>query len=521
MIDCSSSSEQEVSMRRREIIKSAAAFAVSSALSSLQSKYSSAAEMPSLRVLANDPFKWSARETREAVLRRTISCREVVEVTLSRIEKVNPTINAIVDLFPEESLASTDLLDANLRQGIRPGPLFGVPITIKDNTDQRGRRTVNGVAGSAVKLAAEDSPIVQNLRGAGAIIIGRTNTPCLSSRWDTDNGVYGRTRNPYSASRTTGGSSGGAAAGLAAGLSMLGHGNDIGGSIRYPAFCCGVAGLRPSMGRTPMFNPTTPGRSFCNQMFNVEGMLARNVSDLALSLPTLSIGNSKDPLWSGRPEIGDFAAPKRIGLILNASGVFVDPKVVEAVTETGRKLADRGFIVEEVTPPSVADTADLWAKLVFFELRQAWSSFESIADKDAVRANRLFLEAAPTISFEEYAACIQHILVVKRTWSEFMSEYPVLIGPNSGDLPFKAGFDLESVDATRHQLAAHALMVTVNLLGLPAVAVPTGFVSVPDAPSGLPIGVQVIGARLLDEIALTIAGHVQAANERPMVVDPV
>ncbi|SOC45993.1 amidase [Rhizobium subbaraonis] len=472
--------------------------------------------------LPADPWKWSATQTRSAIVARQISCREVVDAHLARYAVVNPVVNAIVDFAPEEAIASATLADQMLAQGFEPGRLFGVPMTVKDNTDLKGHRTVNGLASASAEAATDDSPVVRSLRSAGAIIIGKTNTPCLSSRWETDNSVYGRTVNPWSRERTPGGSSGGAAAALASGMGALAHGNDIGGSIRYPAYCCGVTGLRPSMGRTPMFNGSYRNdRSFCNQMFNVEGMLARNVEDLLLSLPAISEGDARDPAWNGVPSQTGLPGPQRVGIIMESPGLYVSQPVKDALTETARRLADRGFQVEEVTPPVIEEAVELWARMVFSELRAAWPGFSQIADEGARKANQFFLDLAPTLSIDDYVAGTAAVMAMRRRWSEFMERWPILIGPNSGDLPFMSGFDIVSADDTRHQIASQALMVTVNLLGLPSVAVPTAFVNAADAPNGLPTGVQVIARRFADEDALMVAEVIQTAFPQSTITDPV
>lgn len=461
--------------------------------------------------LPKEIWKWDATSTVAAIRARKISSKDAVKASLSRIHAMNGNANAVVQLFEAEALQAADAADNARRRSVNAtGPLHGLPLTVKDNTDQRGKRTVNGMKNSQTQPSPEDSPVVHNLRSAGAIILGRTNTPCLSSRWETDNTAYGRTVNPWSATRTPGGSTGGGGAAVAHGMGAIAHGNDIGGSIRYPAFCCGVTGIRPTSGRVPMFNPTAGGeRSLCNQLFNVEGALARSVRDLRLVLPVLSLGSTRDPLWTPTPAPVAHARPPKVGLIRSSPGLYVHPSIAAAVDEAGRRLQAAGYAVEEVTPPPIADTVQLWSKMVFAELREAWPGFSAIADADAVRTNQLFLEVTAPISGKQYMDGIGEILAMRRRWAQFLESTPVLIGPNSGELAFEHGFDVKGADATRHQIAAQALMVTINLLGLPAVAVPTGKVNVPDAPKGLPVGVQVISHRFGDELALQVAEDIQ------------
>ena len=194
-------------------------------------------------------WRLGALELAEMIRDRQVSAREAVRSCLDRADAVNPKLNAVVDLMAEEALAAADDADRAQASGGTTGPLHGVPVTVKVNVDTKGRANTNGVVALQNNIATEDSPVVANLRAAGAIVIGRTNTPAFSMRWFTENDLYGRTLNPWSRDHTPGGSSGGASAAVAAGIGPIGHGNDLGGSIRYPAYCTGLYGLRPSFGR--------------------------------------------------------------------------------------------------------------------------------------------------------------------------------------------------------------------------------------------------------------------------------
>ena len=202
---------------------------------------------------ANSLWNLTAAEIAALVRSRQVSAREVAVASLDRLDAVNPAINAVVDCDHGEVLAAADVTDARIAAGDDPGPLAGVPVTIKVNTDQKGHATTNGLCSNRDLIAGSNSPVVDNLQAAGAVILGRTNTPAFSMRWFTDNQLHGRTLNPHDASITPGGSSGGAAAAVAAGIGPIGHGNDIGGSLRYPAYSCGVHGLRPTPGRIASF----------------------------------------------------------------------------------------------------------------------------------------------------------------------------------------------------------------------------------------------------------------------------
>ena len=222
--------------------------------------------------MTDEIWRWDATRMAGAIARREISSREAVSSCLGRMAAVNPRLNAVtVDLGAGRG-AAADRADAAVARGDALGALHGVPVTIKENIDQAGCATTNGVVAFRNLIAQEDSPVVANWTAAGAVIVGRTNTPAFSFRLDTENDLRGRTWNPWSEQHTPGGSSGGAAASVAAGITPLAHGNDIAGSIRYPAYACGLAGLRPSFGRVPAFNPSGGGeRSMSSQLMSVQG----------------------------------------------------------------------------------------------------------------------------------------------------------------------------------------------------------------------------------------------------------
>src|SRR5437879_1331606 len=222
-------------------------------------------------------------------------------------------------------------------------------------------------------IAKADAPPVANWRKAGAIIIGRTNTPAFSWRWFTDNDLHGATLNPWNKGVTPGGSSGGAAAALACGIGALGHGNDIGGSIRYPAYACGLAGIRPSFGRVPSFNPTAPEeRPLSAQIMSVQGPLARRVRDLRLGLAAMAAFDPRDPWWVPAPLEGPpVKRPIRVAFTCDPGGLGVAPAVAVAVRQAADWLAAAGYAVEEKEPPDFMAAVETWNALVGTEGRTA------------------------------------------------------------------------------------------------------------------------------------------------------
>ncbi|MBS0332017.1 MAG: amidase, partial [Proteobacteria bacterium] len=243
-------------------------------------------------------WRWSAARTARAVADREVSAVEVVSACLARKAEANPAINAVVVDLADQALAAARAADAAQAAGRPLGPLHGVPVTVKINVDVEGQANSNGVVGLKDVIAPSDSPIAANFRKAGAIIVGLTNTPEFSFRAFTGNDLHGLTRNPWDPAITCGGSSGGAAASIASGIACIAHGNDIGGSLRWPAACCGVATIKPTLGRTPAFNESASAeRPPMAQLMSVQGPIAREVGDVRLGLRALAQRDPRDPWW--------------------------------------------------------------------------------------------------------------------------------------------------------------------------------------------------------------------------------
>ena len=240
---------------------------------------------------------WSlhAHQISKLFRNKEISATDICNSLINHIEEINPKINAIVVKTYEDAKKQAKILDKKIKNGNTLGLLAGVPITIKVNTDQNGYPSTNGLRIQKDLIAKKDSPVVKNLRNSDALMLGKTNTPAFSIHWFTRNSLHGHTLNPHNNSITPGGSSGGASSATAAGMGAIGHGTDIAGSIRYPAYACGIHGLRPSIGRVPMFNYTTPDRHIGGQIMAVTGPLARCIKDLEIALKAMSLENYDDP----------------------------------------------------------------------------------------------------------------------------------------------------------------------------------------------------------------------------------
>ena len=241
-----------------------------------------------------DLWRLSAAELAALVKSKQVSAHEAAAANLARLDAVNPKLNAVIDHRPEEVLKQAAEVDARIARGEDVGPLAGVPVTVKVNIDLEGFATTNGLKQLRDMIAKSSNPVADNLRKAGAVILGRTNTPAFSYRWFTSNLIHGDTKNPRDPSLTPGGSSGGAGSAVAAGIGHIAHGTDIAGSIRYPAYACGVHGLRTTLGRVPAFNPGMPERTIGAQIEAVSGPLARTIKDLRISLAALRSAGQDD-----------------------------------------------------------------------------------------------------------------------------------------------------------------------------------------------------------------------------------
>ncbi|HMB47482.1 MAG TPA: amidase family protein, partial [Afifellaceae bacterium] len=390
----------------------------------------------------------------------------------------------------------------------------GVPVTVKVTIDQVGRANTNGLVLQRDLIADEDSPVVANLRKAGAVIIGRTNTPAFSLRWFTRNNLHGHTRNPRDPALTPGGSSGGAAAAVASGIGTIGHGTDIGGSIRYPAYACGVHGLRPTLGRIPALNTSAADRFIGAQLMAVSGPIARTVEDLRLGLAAMAAEDLRDPWWVPAPlDLGEF--PKRAALCVAPEGLAVVPEVEAALHDTAARLRDAGWSVDEVECPPLREAARLQAILWLAEFRRsAASALYEEAEPDSVFVYEQMVELCPEPDLNAMMDALQGRVTLTRQWQLFLQDYPVLLCPVCAELPFPDLLDIQSPEAFRRVMEAQLTQVGLPLMGIPAMAVSTGLVG------NTPVGVQLVAGRYREDILLQAGAVIEAAGTPESPVDP-
>jgi amidase len=459
-------------------------------------------------------WRKSAAELASLVRSRRVSAKEVTEDALARLAQVNPAINAVVTEFPDEALQTAQHIDDQLVRQRPVGALAGVPVTVKTNVDQAGHNTTNGVRLQRDLKAEIDNPVVANLRKAGAVIIGRTNTPAFSLRWFTRNSLHGHTHNPWSASITPGGSSGGAAAAVAAGIGAIAHGTDIAGSIRYPAYACGIHGLRPSLGRVPNVNFTAKDRHIGGQLMAVSGPLARTVADLRLALHAMAQEDARDPWWMPVP-LDPGPAPKRAALAIAPDALDVSPEVANALRDAAKRLQAAGWEVVETDCPSLRRPVALQLRLWLAEFRRTGAqAVRDEGDPDASFVYDQLTALCPEPDLNSMLDTLQARMECAREWSLFLKDYPILLCPVSAEPPFPDSLDVESPAAFRRVFAAQLTQVGLPLMGLPGLTVSTGVTN------GVPIGVMLVAERFREEFLLQAGEAIERDGTPPVPIDP-
>jgi amidase len=445
-----------------------------------------------------------------AVRARHISARELLELHLARVAERNPEINAIVSLDVERARAGAAVADQHLASGHPVGPLHGLPFAFKDTHAVAGWRTTYGSPLYRDNVPSADELIVERIRRAGVVTIGRTNVPEFAAGSHTFNTIFGTTRNPVDPSRSAGGSSGGAAAALAAGMVPLAEGSDMGGSLRNPASFCGVVGLRPSLGRVPEWP-----RQNQWETTSVGGPMARNVGDVALLLSVIAGPDPRVPLALGDPGSA-FAPPLeatlrglRVAWSLDLGGSFeVDTAVAAVVEDAGRLLARSGAAVFSAWPDlSVAEDT--------FRTLRAWhfqASYGALlarhpdAFKQSLADN---IRAGEALSGADVARAYAQRTRLAETMRHFFGSYDVLVLPVSQVPPFPVDQEFPAAIngrpmATYLDWMRSAYFITVT--GCPAISVPAG-----TTPEGLPVGVQIVAPHGADRRLLEIAAAVEEA----------
>ncbi len=453
----------------------------------------------------------SVTQLAQAIRDKAVSSEELVTGHLARIEAVNPQLNAVVQITADKALAEARAADDAIARDEKTGPLHGVPFTIKDSLDTAGVITTWGTPGRKGFVPAVDATAVARLKAAGAILLGKTNTPEFTLGYETDNPVYGRTNNPYDLDRTPGGSSGGAAAIIAAGGSPFDLGSDTGGSIRLPAHYCGITGIKPTSGRVPRTGHAISAAGMLESLTQI-GPMARYVADLALILPIIAGPDGRDPSIAPVPLLD----PARVNLKGLRAAFYTDDgietptlTIMEAVRSATGSLAEAGAIMEEKRPPGIEETIDILPVLSRGWDGGAW--VKMLLSRAGTPLDETSLDrylAGETAAPEFLVNLIDRWDQFKARMLTFMESYDLIIAPVNAYPAIPHG-------QFRQKYRGFAYTMAYNLTGWPAAVV-----RIATSPEGLPIGVQLVAKPWREDIALAAAQHLETALggwERPPI----
>ena len=440
----------------------------------------------------------SATELAAKIRQRTLSPVEVVQAHLERIEQLNPKLNAIV-IFADDALDRAKEAEAEVMRGNNLGPLHGVPFTLKDCIETAGLPMTLGSKLFQGYVSQQDAEVFTRLRGAGGILLGKTNMPEFALWWETDNEVFGRTCNPWNLERTAGGSSGGEVSAIAAGLSPLGLGTDLGGSIRAPSSLCGVAGIKPTLGRIPY---TCIQPQVLLRTIHV-GPIARTVRDVALGMSVLA-GHDEVDLYTPPVPVPDYAAldtplPKlKVGWSTTA-GVPVEAEVQRAVAEAAATLGELGLDVEAVEIPGLKekDAGAISSTIFLAEAKRYTARTISGRESELTPLFRARYVDSPTVNLDEYLDAAEQWEALRQEVKEYFTRFDLFLCPTV-PMPAYPHGQTEFHISGQTLGARHTLRITLpwDLTGSPAISVPFGW-----SAEGLPIGVQLVG-RHFDELTL-------------------
>ena len=441
----------------------------------------------------------------------------MVEAHLERIAAVNGAVNAVCRVLEREALAMADTADEQVNKGVALGALHGVPFTVKENIDIAGLPTTQGIEALRDAVAGSDAPVVERMKQAGAIPLARTNLPDLGLRIHTDSTLYGRTKNPWKSDRTAGGSSGGEAAALATGMSPIGLGNDIGGSLRNPAHCCGVASIKPSTGVIPDAQ-TFPIEDFglSSQLMLNQGVMARRMADVRAGFTAVAGAHPRDPV-SAPVRLTDLAPGEkvRVAVLPTPPGGSTHPEIADVVRRAAEVLANAGHRVDEVQPPDFEAACAVWSIQLVGELSLQIDLLDAVMGEGGRRFLHLTRDANPTVGLAEWSQAQYQRNGIARRWSEWFCNYDVLVCPVWTQPPFVFDSDIADAAGAMATVELMRAVLPANLLGLPAAVVSAG------SAGGLPAGVQVMGARYTDLRCMAIAEQIESACALRTPIDPI
>lgn len=455
-----------------------------------------------------------AYRLRELVLKREVSPVELTELYFQRIEELDPQLNSYLTLNREEALATARRAEQAALKGEDLGPLHGVPVSVKDLELTRGLRTTSGSLGFKDRVPEEDSVVVERVRRAGAIILGKTNTPEFGLRGSTENRLGEPCRNPWDPQRTTGGSSGGAGAALVAGLCALATGSDGGGSIRIPASFCGCYGIKPTQGRVPRYGGA--GLPPLANHFSQSGPMSRTVRDSAILLQVMAGYDPRDPS-SLREPTPDFVAALdrdmrglRVAWSPDMGYAAVDPEVVETCRRAVEVFEELGCHVEEADDLALDEPFEAFWTIFS---ATAYAAYGQILQTQAHQLTWYALEALKRgrdVTGADYARALGYIDRLRAQFTELFDRYDLLVTPTMAVTAFPIGHPPREIAGRRVHPFWGYLPFTypINMVGFTAASIPCGWSS-----EGLPIGLHIIGGR--GDEATVLAASAAFERARP------
>ena len=459
----------------------------------------------------SDIWRLNAAELTALTRSGDLSAEDAVQSSVDRMHQANPDLNAVVEDLSHDALERARGLDKARAGGAEPGPLQGLPVTIKVNVDQKGRATTNGVVALKDLVAPDDAPVVANLQNAGAVVIGRTNTPEFSFRADTDNPLHGRTHNPWGRHISPGGSSGGAGAAVMAGIGALGHGNDIGGSLRFPAAANGAVTVKPGLGRVPAWNPSQKAeRGMLAQSMSVQGLITRSAADLHLSMPSLIAADPRDPFHVSMPWRGaSLDGPVKVAFTRNTFGYEQHPEVEKALNTARDALIDAGYDVREIEPPDVFECGRAGLRALMGEVLTLMQSDIEAAGSQTIRdIFDIYFQEFPPITGTDLIQMLAKRSHYAREWSLFLQDYPLVLSPFLPQPFFGPGRDTEGAEGVHEVLGCAVYSYAMNFLGLPAACAPARLADLPSGPQ--PVNVQIAAQRWREDLAVDAAVAIEA-----------
>lgn len=463
-------------------------------------------------VEVTQPWQMSATEVAARVAARDLSAREVAESHIARIDVVNPALNAIV-LRTDDALRERA---AELDAGPVRGALAGAVMTTKINTDHAPYPTDNGIRSLSSFVPGTVHPSITGLLDAGLMMAGRTNSPAFAMRFHTANDLHGETKNPHREDISPGGSSGGAGVAVATGMCHIAQGNDVAGSVRWPAYMNGVLGLRPTIGRMPTGGTNPNPRGWSASMMSTNGPLARTMADLRAGYDAMCAENWDDPFWV--PALHDFgngARPVRVALVVD-DPLGVNPVVQGTIRRAGTLLQDAGYEVEEVSPPMLEVFFGLWQRVGAPDLMLGlMQMLDAIDDSGLTETMNDWRPSFPEPTSEMFVRALADRDMLMRAWNRFLGTYPLMVTPMMTEPTMARDYDRSFPGAMSSMSTIGRWGMNLSAVSMPALSFPLG------QHEGAPLGVQIAAHTWREDLLLAAGDALELRLGEVPAVDPV